>query len=271
MTDRRLRALIVDDESAARDVVSTLLRECPQVEVVGEAADGPAAVEQARQLRPDLIFLDVQMPGLDGLGVLDALGADAPRGVIFVTAHDEHAIEAFERHALDYLLKPFGRPRFDAAVKRAIERLDAIAALDLQRTMTTMRGSIRDTSAAGALTLTDPPQSPGRTRRIGVKTGTRTVIIEASDIDWIAADGDYIRIHCGKHSHLASHRMQALEEMLDPAQFLRVHRSVLVNVDRVRELHREPDGSGALVLRNGVSLRVARARWDVLERALGLS
>jgi two-component system, LytTR family, response regulator len=244
MPDPRLRAVIVDDETAARDVVSTLLAEFPQIEVAGEAVDGKSAVEMTRHLSPDLLFLDVQMPGLDGLGVLDALGADTPRGVIFVTAHDEHAVEAFERHALDYLLKPFGRPRFAAAVARAIERLGAREAFDMQRTVAAMR--------------------------IGVKTGAKTVIIETGEIDWVGADGDYVRIYSGAKSHLGSQRMHEIEATLDPARFVRVHRSVIVNIDRVRELHRDADGSGSLVLKNGVSLRVARARWETLERALNV-
>jgi two-component system LytT family response regulator len=132
---RRIRAVVVDDEPSAREVVLTLLAEHPSVEVVGEATNGREAVELIRRLRPGLPFLDVQMPDLDGFAVLDALGADVPRGVVFVTAHDEHAIRAFEVHALDYVLKPFGRPRFGAAVARALDRLQAMDALSLQQTL----------------------------------------------------------------------------------------------------------------------------------------
>jgi two-component system LytT family response regulator len=268
MPEARLRAVIVDDEPAAREVVATLVAGFDEITVVGSAGDGDAAVQVIRDQKPDLLFLDVQMPGRDGFAVLDALGDDVPRGVIFVTAHDEHAVEAFERHALDYLLKPFGRPRFDAAVLRAIERIHAIEALDMQRTIGALRRDAADRSAPGEFSLADGAVRP--VRRIGVRTGVKTVIIETPDIDWVAADGDYVRIHAGKQSHLASQRMHEMEQMLDPAQFLRIHRSVIVNIDRVRELHREADGAGSLVLKSGVSLRVARSRWETLEQQLGL-
>jgi two-component system LytT family response regulator len=264
----RLRAVVVDDEPGAREVVTTLIAEFPDIVVAGEAGDGSTAVALIQRTKPDLLFLDVQMPGLDGFGVLDALGDDVPRGVIFVTAHDEHAVDAFERHALDYLLKPFGRPRFVAAVTRAVERVRAIDALNLQRTFGALR-TANDRATPGVLSV--PEQAPSTpARRIGVRTGAKTVIIETPEIDWIAADGDYVRIHAGKQSHLASQRMQEMENVLDPAQFARIHRSVIVNIDRVRELRREPDGSGSLVLKNGIALRVARSRWEALERMLGL-
>ncbi|MBL8984992.1 MAG: response regulator, partial [Gemmatimonadetes bacterium] len=133
-----IRAVVVDDEPAARDVVLTLLAEQTRIEVVGQAGNGRAAIELVRRTRPDLLFLDIQMPDEDGFGVLAALGDEVPRGVVFVTAHDEHAIRAFDVHALDYVLKPFGRPRFAAAVARALERLDALDALTLRRTLASM-------------------------------------------------------------------------------------------------------------------------------------
>ena len=265
---RPIRAVVVDDEPEAREVLTTLIAEVPRIVTVGEAGNGMAAVELTRRLNPDLLFLDVQMPGLDGFGVLDQLGSQVPRGVIFVTAHDRHAVEAFERHALDYLLKPFGRPRFAAAVDRAVERIHSIEALDMQRTMAAMRPPPDDAAPAGEMFRPSPASGPAQ--RIGVRNGTRTVIIETRDVDWVSADGDYVRIHCGKRSHLGSQRMHEVESMLDPRCFVRVHRSVIVNIERVRELHREADGGGSLVLDSGVSLRVARGRWETLERSLGL-
>jgi two-component system LytT family response regulator len=267
MPEARLRAVIVDDEPAAREVVATLVAGFDEIVVVGSAGDGDAAVPMIREQKPDLLFLDVQMPGRDGFAVLDALGDDVPRGVIFVTAHDVHAVEAFERHALDYLLKPFGRPRFDAAVSRAIERLDALDALDMQRTLQAVRADVTDRSTPSDFSHSGE-SAGGHAKRIGVRTGVKTVIIETPDIDWVAADGDYVRIHCGKASHLASQRMHEIERLLDPAHFIRVHRSVIVNADRIRELHREADGGGSLVLTGGVALRVARSRWEALEAQL---
>jgi two-component system LytT family response regulator len=246
------------------------------VRVVGEATNGREAVDVVRRERPDLLFLDVQMPDLDGFGVLEALGADVPRAVVFVTAHDEHAIRAFELHALDYVLKPFGRPRFDAAVARAIERLDAMDALTLRRTLASMADDRRARDEPpGELSLPHaaggkPASRAAPLRRIGVRTGSRVVVVDVDTIDWLEADGDYVRIHAGTSSHLVLQRMHALEEALDPASFVRVHRSVIVNVARVRELHRHAEGGGSVVLRDGVRLRVSRSRWAELEEALGM-
>ena len=274
--ERRLavRAGVVDDEPSSREVVTTLLAEYPEVEVVGEAGDGTEAVALVRRQRPDLLFLDIQMPGLDGFGVLDALGDDLPRGVVFVTAHDEHAIRAFDVHALDYVLKPFGRPRFGAAMSRALERLRAMEALSLRNTMASMRAD-RQLAAhpAGELSIPEEPgdaasAARGAPRRIGVRTGTRVTLVEIEAIDWVEADGNYARVHSGKQAHLVSQPMHALERLLEHRGFVRIHRSLLVNLSRVKELHREADGGGAIVLRDGVRLRLARGRREALERAL---
>ena len=265
---RTVRAVVVDDEPAARDAVITMLAEHADVNVVASASNGREAVRIIRHEKPDLLFLDIQMPDLDGFGVLQQLGGDAPRGVVFVTAHDEHALRAFDVHALDYLLKPFGRPRFNAAVRRALERLHALDALSLQRTLTSMhedRTSQAETPGLAALSETGPRSAP---RRIAVRNGTRITLVDVSAIDWVEACGDYARIHAGTASHLLSQRMREIEDLLDPAGFVRVHRSVIVNLDRIRELVREHDGGGVLVLANGIRLRVARGRWDPLQRAL---
>jgi two-component system, LytTR family, response regulator len=265
-----LRVVVVDDEPDARDVVRTLLAAHSQLRVVGEATNGCEAVEVIRRERPDVVFLDVQMPDLDGFGVIEALGDDVPRGVVFVTAHDEHAVRAFDLHALDYVLKPFGRPRFDAAVARAVERLSAMEALSLQRTLASMADDRRARhDDPGELSLGEAPHHPPL-RRIGVRTGAKIVLVDVDTIDWVEASGDYARIHVGKASHLVLQRMNALEQALEPRTFLRIHRSVIVNVSRIRELHRESDGGGSIVLSNGVRLRVARGRWEELQGALGM-
>ena len=263
MSDVRIRAVIVDDEPAARDVVRTMLSAYPAIEVVGEAGNGLDAVHVVRSERPDLLFLDVQMPDRDGFGVLEALGDDVPRAVVFVTAHDAHAIRAFEVHALDYLLKPFGRPRFNATVSRAVDRLNGIDALRLKHTLASMAD---DRRSAGAPT----GEAALAHQRIGVRLGQKVTLVEVASIDWLEADGDYARIHAGRASHLVSQRMHALEKYLEPFGFVRVHRSLIVNRERVHEMHREADGSGILVLTTGVRLRVARGRWDALEKALGI-
>lgn len=263
---RRFRALVVDDEPGAREAVITLLAAEPAIEVAGEAGSGDDAVAAVRRLRPDLLFLDVQMPGRDGFGVLEALGPDVPRAVVFVTAFDEHAVRAFEVHALDYVVKPFGRPRFAAAVARALARLEADDALSMQRTLATAargrsgqapEGELAEAGAAGA-------------ERLALRLGSRTVLLAVDELDWVEADGDYVRLHAGETAHFVAGRLSALEERLDPERFLRIHRSLLVRLDRIRELQRDADGGGCVVLREGVRLRVARGRWEALERALRL-
>ena len=268
------RAVIVDDEPPARDVVRTMLAEHPEVLVVGEAGNGRDAVNVIRRVRPDLVFLDVQMPDLDGFGLLDALGPDVPRGVVFLTAHDEHAIRAFEIHAFDYVLKPFGPQRFHAAVARALERLTAFDALTLQRTLVSMADGRRaDAQVAGVVAGASVESTDTKPRRIGVRVGDKLTILDVDAIDWLEADGDYARIHSGKQSYLVAQRMHTLEQMLESSGFVRIHRSLIVNGARVQELRRENDGGaggGTIVLRDGVRLRVARDRWSALHRALGM-
>jgi two-component system LytT family response regulator len=192
--------------------------------------------------------------------------------VIFVTAHDEHALRAFDVHALDYVLKPFGRIRFRAAVTRALERFRALDALTMQRTLASI-AAYRVARAMGELTVDTigAGARPAKPRRLGVRIGSRIIVVDVAEIDWIQASGDYARLYTGKHVHLVSHRMQALERLLDEREFIRIHRSLIVNLSRVRELHRDSDGGGTLVLTGGVRLRVARGRWEVLERALGIA
>ena len=262
----RVRAAVVDDEPEARAVIATRLAEHADVALVGEAANGRDAIALVRDARPDLLFLDVQMPDADGFGVLEALGADVPRGVVFVTAHDEHAVRAFEVHALDYVLKPFGRPRFSAAVGRALERLHALDALTLQRTLASMAHDRRAAvEPAGELTVGGAPSAP---RRLGVRVGTRMVLVDVDDIDWVEGYGDYARLHAGRQRYVVSQRMHALERLLESGRFVRTHRSVIVNLRRIRALHRESDGGGAVILHDGVRLRVARGRWEAVQGAL---
>jgi two-component system LytT family response regulator len=276
VSDQRstVRALVVDDEPAAREVVTTLLAEHPTVEVIGEATNGSEAVELVRRLRPDLLFLDIQMPDQDGFRVLETLGDDVPRGVVFVTAHDEHATRAFEVHALDYVMKPFGRPRFRAAVRRALERLSALDALTLQRTLASIAEDRRAIGRpAGELSIAhadhrDASASRQPPRRLGVRVGAKIIVVDVDAIDWIEAEGDYARIHAGRNAHLVTQRMHVLEHMFENGDFIRVHRSLIVNLTRIRELHRDADGGGTIILADGVRLRVARGRWEALQEAL---
>lgn len=264
-----VRAMIVDDEPAARDAIRVLLADHPAIHVVGEAGNGLDAIREIRQLRPDLLFLDIQMPDEDGFRVLEALGADVPPGLVFVTAHDRHAVRAFEVHALDYLLKPFGRPRFAAAVERAMDRLRALDALTLRRTLESIVDDRRLDAAAPSELSSERDEAADRApSRIGVRTGGKLILVDVASIDWVEASGDHARIHSGARSWLITQRMHALERLLRRGDFVRIHRSLIVNLDRVRELHRDADGAGTVVLTTGVRLRIARARWDVLQKAL---
>ena len=258
------RAVIADDEPAAREVVASFLRAHPAIRIVGEADNGVSTVACVRRLQPDLLFLDVQMPDRDGFDVIEDLGTDVPRGIIFVTAHDEHAVRAFEVHALDYVLKPFGRPRFDAAVERALRRLEAEDVFTLQKTLAAVLEGRHPALAA----LSAEATSARRPSRLAVRVNDRTLLIDVQDVDWVEADRDYVRLHVSGRTYLLNERLHAMEARLDPTCFLRIHRSTLVNLARIRELQRLEDGGALLVLDSGVHLRVARNRRSAVERAL---
>ncbi len=275
MTDGIIRAVVVDDEPSAREAVVTFLAEADAIEVVGEARNGREAVEVVRSARPDLLFLDVQMPGLDGFEVLEALGDDVPPGVVLVTAHGEYALRAFEVHAVDYVTKPFGRPRFMAAVDRAVQRLAGAQALDVRATLRSLAAGLRldpdvVSDAQAAVPADDADRSPRAEARIGVRLGSRTVLVDVASIDWVEVDGDLVRLHTEDAVHLLRSTLKEMLQTLGADDFVRIHRGVVVNRNRIRVLQREPDGGGSVVLDSGVSLRVARARWDTLEARLGL-
>ena len=258
----RWDAVIADDEPAARDVIRGFVAAHSEIRVVAEARNGREALDVIRRTRPDLLFLDVQMPDLDGFGVLESLGADAPRGIIFVTAHDEHALRAFDVHALDYVLKPFGRGRFDRAVGQAIRRLGAEDVATLHRTLAAV---LESRHASPAALADDDARRPAR---IAVRSGHRTVFVDIADVEWIEADRDYVRLHTAGRAYLLQERMHVMEARLDAREFCRIHRSSLVHLRRVRELQRVDDGGGILVLDSGVQLRVARSRRADVEAAL---
>jgi two-component system LytT family response regulator len=223
----KVRALIVDDEPLAREWVRAALREDPEVEVLGECGDGLQAVEKIEQLRPDAVFLDVQMPGLDGMGVIRTQGADRMPVTVFVTAHDEYAVRAFEAQALDYLVKPLSEARFRATITRVRERIRA--------------------SRAG--------------KRLAVPTDTGELLLDATEIDWIGAQDDHVEIHAGTRRFRVRQALGTLEGQLDASRFLRIHRSAIVRLDHVRELRSHPASrTASLILRDGTTLPVSRRR-----------
>ncbi len=251
-----IRTLIVDDEAAARDLLRLLLARDAEIAVVGECGDGIDALERLRELRPDLVFLDVQMPGMDGLAVLSRLEPEELPVVVFVTAYDQHALRAFDLHAVDYLLKPFDDARFERALTRARERirLGQLGAL-AQPLLALLHGANR------------PPPGKWLTRLV-VREEGRTFIVPLAQVDWIEARGDYLRIHAGKGMHLVRGTMKELERQLNPAIFLRIHRSTIVRLAAIRELQPHLRGDYAALLADGTRLRLARGLRDRVEAAL---
>ncbi|MEZ4457585.1 MAG: LytTR family DNA-binding domain-containing protein [Gemmatimonadales bacterium] len=250
-----LRALVVDDEPIVRRDLERLLSRHPDVEVVGTAADGVSALAAIDRLLPDVVFLDVQMPELDGLSVVDALDPDAPPLVVFVTAFDQYAIHAFDADAVDYLLKPFDADRLARALDRIRER----------RRLKSHPGSDRLMAAASAAR---PPSLPGPAR-LAVRTADRVVIVDLAEVRWIEAAGNYARLHLADRAYLTRRTMRDLEATLGPAGFVRVHRSHLVALRFVRELQSLGDGDYELRLDNGVRLVVTRSYRAALEARLG--
>jgi two-component system LytT family response regulator len=267
--DPPLRVLIVDDEPLGRRRVAALARKEPDVEIVGMIGDGVAAVAAIRSLSPDLVFLDVQMPGMTGLEVVRSIGpADMPT-VVFVTAYDKHALEAFDLAAIDYLVKPFDDERFKEAFQRArrLARLESANALREK-----LLAVLQETGAADrAVPASRFPLPASRyLERIPVESRGKIRYIPVSDIDYILADGPYAELVVGERKHLIREAMQNLENQLDPARFFRVHRSAIVQLDRVDVLLKAPSGDCDVQLKNGVKIRIARSRREELETRLAM-
>lgn len=245
-----VRTLIVDDEPLARRGIRQLLASHPDFVVLGECRDGREALRSLVTLQPDLVFLDVQMPGLDGLGVIRQHGPERMPLVVFVTAHDQFAVQAFEARALDYLVKPLSQKRFDAAIARVRDHLRKVDAV-------TLAARLRALLAGSAAGLSSSDRS-----RIAVPTGNGERLLEAHEIDWIEADDYYVRIHSGGRDFRLRESLSALESRLDPARFLRIHRTAIVRLDQVRELRTDPglEGEALLLLRDGTRLPVSRRR-----------
>jgi two-component system LytT family response regulator len=251
----KIRTLIVDDELLARERLRQLLQGEPEIELVGECADGVAAVAAIHKESPDLIFLDVQMPELDGFGVLDALTVEPPPIVVFVTAHDKFALRAFEVHAVDYLLKPFDRERFQKALNRALDRLKHRESKEQNQGQTAVLAELK------------PPSRP--LERLAVKTGGRVIFVKVEEIDYIEAAHNYVELHVQKQSHLLRETLNAIEARLPVEKFVRISRSVIVNIERVKELQPLFYGEYAVTLHNGTRLTLSR-RYRSKLRQLGL-
>jgi two-component system LytT family response regulator len=252
---RRTRILVADDEPLARERLRMLLDSESWAEIVGEVADGANAVAAIRDLQPDLVFLDVQMPGLNGFDVIEAVGPARMPAVIFVTAYDQYALRAFDVRALDYLLKPFDRERFQRALTRARQQLQQPPTGELERRLLEL--------------VKDLKTSPHRADRFVVKSGGRVFFVRAAEIDWIEAAGNYVKLHVGPDAHLLRETMTAIESQLDPEVFFRIHRCHIVNIERVQELQPWFNGEYVVSLKTGARLTLSRSYREKVQQRLG--
>lgn len=267
----KIRAMIVDDEPLARDGVRMLLDPDPEIELVGEAASGSEALEMLRRERPDLLFLDVEMPEMNGFEVLSGLEPDALPVVVFISAYDAYAMRAFEVHALDYLQKPYEDDRFYQALRRAKDHLRRAELSGLSSRLIDLLESYSEGLGRGEYgsPLADAAaEQRGPLRRIAIKSAGRVVYIDVDEIDWIEAADYYVQLHTGAVSHLHRQTMGSLEQQLDGDIFCRIHRSAIVNLRRVRELCHSGRREVFVVLDSGLELRVARRHRDRLQKLL---
>jgi len=245
-----IKALIIDDEPLARERIKRFLTDERDIELIGECADGQEAVSAIQTLEPDLVFLDIQIPELDGFGVLEAVGVEQMPAVIFVTAYDRYALQAFDVNALDYLLKPYNRERFHKAVERARAQLSNGAKGELSERLLSLLENLQ------------PEQK--HLERLMIKSSGRVFFLRTTEIDWIEAEGNYLRLHVGKESHLLRETMNRLAAKLDQDKFLRIHRSTLVNIERIKELQPLFSGDYVVILRDGKQLTLSRSYRDKL-------
>lgn len=258
MVDQALiRVVVVDDEPLAREMISELAKGDVEIEIVAECANGTEALTAVREHSPDLLLLDVQMPELGGFALLEALKAELERlpPVIFVTAYDQYAVRAFEFHALDYLLKPFDRERFEAAIARAKGHIRRERNGNLDQRILAL--------------LEELKAGPSYLERLVVKTAGRVFFLSMDEIDWIEAEGNYVSVHTTKKSYILRETIGSLEAQLDPKKFVRIHRSAIVKIDRIRELQPWTHGEYHVVLQDGTELTLSRNYRENLQVVLG--
>lgn len=251
MTKSEIKVLIVDDELLGRKRIRASLREQTDIKIVGESVNGREAVEAIQNLKPDLVFLDVQMPEIDGFRVVEIIGAENMPAVIFVTAYDKYAIPAFEINAVDYLLKPFDEERFEKALARAKREIKR------QEPTTKITENLREL-------LKEVKSEPKYLKRIAVKSAGGTIFVLTEEIDWISASGHYLELHIGNETLLIREKLSVIETKLDPQNFMRIHRSTIVNLDRIKSLHPMFNGDQLVILKNGRELNLSRNYYDKL-------
>jgi two-component system LytT family response regulator len=245
-----IKTIIVDDVELARERINMLLDDI-EIEVVAECENGREAIEAIRDLKPDLVFLDVQMPKISGFEVIETIGAEKMPTVIFVTAYDEFALRAFEVNAIDYLLKPFDEERLAKAVARAKREIKK------QEPPDGIEEKLRNL-------LKEVKTEPQYLRRIPVKTSRGTTLVLTEEIDWVASSGHYLELHAGRETHLIREKLSQLETKLDPKDFMRIHRSTIVNLDRIKSFHPLFNGDQIIILKDGRELNLSRTYYDKL-------
>ena len=255
MKNGPIRALIVDDEALARKFIRRMLKDDRDFEIIGECGNGKETVATIRKESPDVVFLDVQMPEMDGLAVLEAIGIERLPQIIFTTAYEQYAIRAFELHALDYLLKPFDQARFKDAIKHAKERFRSERQNDGRMQISALLENIKN--------------KPQYLERLVIKASGRITFLPTNEINWIEADDKYVHLHTNKARPMVRQTLTAMEEQLDPAKFRRVHRSAIVNVERIAELQPLFSGEYSILLHDGTKLTLSRNYKDKLFELLG--
>lgn len=255
MNSDRIRAVIVDDEALARKFIRRMLKDDPEVEIAGECSNGKEAAAMIKKQRPDVVFLDVQMPEMDGFAVLESIRADQCPEIIFTTAYEQYAIRAFELHALDYLLKPFDQARFKDAIKHAKERFRSDQQKDARLQIGALLENIRHKTKY--------------LERLVIKVGGRITFLCINEINWIEADDKYVHLHTDKSNPMIRQTLSAMEAQLDPKRFRRIHRSAIVNVERIEELQPLFSGEHSVLLNDGTKLTLSRNYKDKLFELLG--
>lgn len=258
---KKIRALIVDDEPLARQNLRALLKDDTEVEIIAECGSGHEAVRVINAEAPDLLFLDIQMPEMNGFDVLRSIDTESIPAIIFVTAFDQYALKAFEVHALDYLMKPFADARFEQALTQAKAQIEQREINKLSRKLFALLEDHDTTRAAS-------PERASYLTRLMIKSASRVFFLKADEIDWIGADDYYVKLHVGRKTHLLRETMNELETKLDPEKFLRIHRSTIVNIDRIKEMHPHFNGDYIVLLSDGTELKLSRSRREQVQSIL---
>jgi two-component system LytT family response regulator len=261
---KKITTLIVDDEPLARRNIRLLLKDDSEIDIVGEAANGREALALIKHHSPDLVFLDIQMPELDGFEVLESIEAERLPAIVFVTAFDQYALKAFEFHALDYLLKPFDDARFDKALRQAKLQVGQRELKDLSERLVALLAA----HGSGAGNATEPMRQPQYLTRLLIKSAGRVFFLKTDEIDYVQAEDYYVKLNVGRKGHLLRETMNEMEAKLDPSKFLRIHRSTIVNIERIRELQQHFNGEYIVVLHDGSEHKLSRSRREQLQTLL---